>query len=125
MKRSLLLCLILLMSATAFAADVTGTWVVTLSVTAQDGTARRDFGLAILQQNGNAITGSLGPDESRQNPIVEGTIKDNKITLKVRPQPDRTMTFDLTVSGEKLVGNVERSGSPDKGAVEFVRKDKK
>jgi hypothetical protein len=125
MKRSLLLCLILLISATAFAADVTGTWLVTLSLTTPDGTMRRDFGLAILQQKGDVITGSLGPDENQQNPIVEGTIKDNKITLKVRPQPDRTMSFDLTVNGEKLVGNVERSGSPDKGTVEFVRKDKK
>jgi len=118
---SLLLCVLLLLSSAAFAADVTGTWVITISNPNSDGTQRSDSGMAVLKQNGNVITGTLGPDADRQNQISEGTIKDDKITLKVMPQPDRVMTFELTISGEKLTGTVERTGSTAKGKAEFVK----
>jgi hypothetical protein len=77
--------------------------------------------LAILKQEGTKFTGTLGPDANRQNPIVEGIIKDNKITLKLMPQPNRTMTFELTVNGDKLTGTAERTGNPEKAIVEFVK----
>jgi hypothetical protein len=67
----------------------------------------------------------MGPDQNRQNPISEGTIKDNKVILKISPQPDRTMTFDLTINGEKLVGTVERTGDARKATVEFVKEGQK
>jgi hypothetical protein len=117
---SLLLC-VLLLSSTAFAADVTGTWLITVSGTNPDGTERTDSGMAVLKQEGNVITGTIGPDANRQSPIAEGTIKDDKITLKTMPQPNRTMAFELAVKGEKLTGTVERTGSTEKGKVEFVK----
>ena len=58
-------------------------------------------------------------------PITEGTIKDNKVLMKVVQGPDRTMSFELTINGEKRVGTVERTGRPEKGAVEFVRSSSK
>jgi hypothetical protein len=114
-----------LLSWSAFASDVTGTWQVALMVTAPDGSTQRDTGIAVLKQTGDSITGSMGPDQSRQNPISEGTIKDNKVILKISPQPDRTMTFDLTINGEKLVGTAERTGDPRKATVEFVKEGQK
>jgi hypothetical protein len=116
---SLLLCALLLLSSTAFAADVTGTWQITLTAPGPD--RRQDTGLAVLKQEGNTITGTVGPDANRQNPIAEGTIKDNKITLKVASGSDRTMTFEITVNGDQLTGTVERTGSPEKLTVEFVK----
>jgi hypothetical protein len=113
--------LLLLLSSSAFAADLTGTWQVTISITAPDGTTQKDLGVAVLQQAGNALTGSVGPDENRLSPISEGTIKDNKVIIKVSPRPERTMTFELTVTGEKLVGTVEQTGSPQKRIVELIR----
>jgi hypothetical protein len=126
MKRhALLLTVLFLMSWSAFGADVTGTWQVTISLTAPDGSTQRDTGIAVLKQAGDSITGSLGPDQNRQNPISEGTIKENKIILKVSPQPNRTMTFDLTLDKEKLVGTVERTGDPRKATVELVKEGQK
>jgi hypothetical protein len=118
--RIALLSLLLLLSSAAFAADVTGIWQVTISSTAPDGTTNQDKGMASLTQTGETITGWVGPDQSRQTP-VEGTIKDNKVILKASPRPERTMTFELTLSGDKLAGSVTRTGDDRKGTAEFVK----
>ena len=126
-KISLFVCTVLLllsMSSAVFAADVTGTWQFTISMTEPDGSVRKESGLAVLKQNGDLITGTMGP-VNRQNPIVEGTIKDDKVTLKIVPQPNLTMTFELTVRGDKLVGTYERTGLTNKSPVEFVKSDQK
>jgi hypothetical protein len=123
--RVLLLGALLLLSSAALAADLTGTWQLTITGTDSSGAARSDSGTATLKQIGNQVTGTLGPDEQRQMPITEGTIKDNKVSMKVVQGPDRTMLFDLTIIGEKLVGTVERTGRPEKGAVELVRRSSK
>jgi hypothetical protein len=94
-------------------------------MTAPDGQVRKESGMAVLKQSGNVITGTLGPDETRQNPISDGTVKDDRITLKIMPSPERTMTFQLTVTGEKLVGTAERTGSNEKVNVEFVKAGQK
>jgi hypothetical protein len=122
---SLLLCLFLLLSSTAFAADITGTWQVSISIQRPDGTEQKDSGLALLKQSGDVITGTLGPNENQQNQIAEGTIKDDKITIKIMPRPEATMTFELMVRGEKLVGTAQRTGSPEKATVEFARAARK
>jgi hypothetical protein len=122
-RRALFLAgLLLAVSSGALAADVTGTWQVTITTTGQDGSPQKDTGIALLQQTGNSITGSMGQDAARQNPIAEAIIKDDKVILKVSPRPDRTMTFDLTVNGDKMVGTVERTGYPQKASVEFVKR---
>lgn len=122
MKRRIAsLILPLLLSSAAFAADVTGIWQITISSTAPDGTVSTDTGMASLKQSGEVITGWLGPDENRQNPITDGVIKDNKITLKMSPRPDRTMTLELTIDGDKLVGKATRSGDDRVGTVQFVK----
>ncbi len=118
-----LLLTALLLSTAALAADITGNWQVTISTTAPDGTLSKDTGIASLQQNGDVVTGSLGPDEARLTPISEGTVKDNKIIIKISPRPERTMTFELTLSGDKLVGLVTRDNRV--ANVEFVRSPKK
>ncbi|HET9220367.1 MAG TPA: hypothetical protein VFR18_25530 [Terriglobia bacterium] len=115
--------LLLAVSSAALAADVTGTWQVTITSTGQDGSTRKDTGIAILNQTGNSITGSLGPDAARQNPVTEGMIKDDKVILKFSPRTDRTMTFELTINGDKMVGMAERTGGDlQKATVEFVKR---
>ena len=121
----LVLTALLVLSSAAFSADLTGTWQVTITGTAPDGTTQKDTGVAILKQAGDSITGSLGPDQTRQNPLTEGTIKNDKVILKASPRPDRIMTFELTVNGEKLVGTVTRTGDARQGTVEFVKSPSK
>ena len=119
------LALILALSPMAAAADITGMWDVTISNTAPDGTIMKDTGKASLQQAGDMVTGTVGPDEQRQSAITEGSIKENKIVIKISPVPSRTMTFELTINGDKLTGTVSRTGDDRKGNVEFVRAPQK
>lgn len=120
--RVLLGALLLAASAVpALAADVTGTWKVTISIGNETMT-----GMAVLKQTGEKVEGSIGPDERNQHPL-DGVVKGNLITLTTHPRPGATVAFDkcdLTVDGEKMTGTTERSGSRDKGKIEFVRTNK-
>lgn len=118
-RRVLLSVLLLALSATAtLAADVTGRWKVTISLGDETIT-----GVALLEQTGDKVTGSIGPDERNQHPL-DGVVKGNALTLTTHPRPGRTVAFDkcyLTVDGDKMTGTTERKGSSDKGTIEFVR----
>ena len=96
------------------AADVTGSWRVTIST--PDGPIT---GVASLKRTGHAVTGWVGPTENDPIPIT-GVLKGNKLTIKTFPQPGRTAAFttcDLTVNRDKMVGTIDT----DKGTIEFVR----
>jgi hypothetical protein len=100
--------------APARAANVTGTWGVTIST--PDGTIT---GKASLKQTGHTVTGWVGPNENDPIPIT-GVLKGDKLTIKTSPQPGRTAAFDkcdLTVTGDKMVGTIDT----DKGKIEFVK----
>ena len=118
--RLMFLCLLLSASAaaTAGAADATGRWKVTISLGGETVT-----GVALLKQSGDEIAGSIGADERNQHPL-DGVVKGNHITLTTHPRPGRTVAFDtceLNVNGDKMTGTTERTGSSDKGTIEFVR----
>jgi hypothetical protein len=96
------------------AADVTGDWRVTIST--PDGAMT---GKASFKQNGDAVTGWVGPSENDPIPI-SGTLQGNKLTIKTAPQPGRTAAFDkcdVTVDRDKMTGTIDT----DKGTIEFVR----
>jgi hypothetical protein len=101
-------------SAPVRAADVTGTWRVTISTS--DGTIS---GMASFKQIGDVVTGWVGPNEN--DPItIDGILKENKLTIKTSPQPGRTVAFnkcDVTVNGDKMAGTIDTN----KGTIEFVR----
>ena len=72
--------LMIALAATALAAaDVTGTWSGTLT---PDG---RDAGpaLLILKQEGNAVTGTAGPDANETHPISKGMVENDTVTFEV------------------------------------------
>jgi hypothetical protein len=107
-------------------ADVTGTWRVTLSISDDViGT-----GKASLKQTGDNVTGWVGPDEgsrhsqrSEENDPIPftGILTGDKLTIKMSPQPGRTVAFnkiDLTVNGDKMVGTIDTN---KEGKIEFVR----
>ncbi len=119
-RRRVLLSLLLLapLAAPTLAADVTGTWRVTISTA--DGTIT---GMASLKQTGDVVTGWVGP--SKDDPIpIAGTLKKGMLTMKTSPQPGRTVAFDkcnLTVDGDKMSGVFKRNGSTAKGTIKFER----
>jgi len=97
--------------------DVTGTWRVTIS--AGESTIT---GMAALKQDGDLVSGWVGPNELNPIPIA-GFLKANRLTMKTFPQPGRTVAFDrcdLTVNSQKMVGTID-GGDTHKGTIEFVR----
>jgi hypothetical protein len=116
MVRRLLLTMWLcaLLAAPVRAADVTGTWRVTISK--PDGAVT---GKASFRQTGHVVAGWVGLSEDDPIPIT-GTLKGNKLTIRTSPQPGRTVAFDeceVTVNGNKMAGTIDT----DKGTIEFVK----
>jgi hypothetical protein len=119
MKRSLsLLLLVLSIAVHALAAEVTGNWRVTLTETRPDGTTRAESATASLKQSGGVVTGTLMPPNNQEMPI-EGTIAENKVTLKIAGQSGRLTVLNLTLDGDRMAGTAERGDN--RAAVEFIR----
>jgi hypothetical protein len=91
------------LASTVFAADITGTWTGTLS---PDRGGSQPM-ILILRQAGDTITGTGGPEQNRQYPIKNGTIKEDHITLEVIQSQDRVYIFDLKLSGDQIKGRGE------------------
>lgn len=99
----------------ALAADVTGRWDVKI-ISKSDGEVH---GVAGFTQNGDHVTGWLGPSESDPIPITLD-LKGNKLTIWTHPQPGRNVVFarcDVTIEGDKMSGTIDT----DRGAIEFTR----
>ena len=98
--------------------DVTGAWAVT--ITKPSGSAS---GLAILSQDGAAVTGMIGPAETDMMP-AEGTVEGNRLSLLTRPRTGRTAAFakcELTGTRDRMAGTIDG----DKGTIEFTRKPRR
>ena len=96
-----------LFAALAFAADVTGKYSGTYTAPGDDGQLRESSVLVILKQTGTAVTGSGGPDESRQYPIRNGKIAGNTVTGEAVNPDGPVYKLTLTVTGDKMAGNIE------------------
>ena len=108
---------LLCFSAAIEAADVTGAWTVTIRTA--DG---KITGKAVLKQDGDRVTGQIGPAEDATIPI-EGVLAAKKLTLKTNPQPGRTAAFEtceLTVGDQRMEGTI-RGGDAGRGTIDFVR----
>lgn len=87
----------------AMAGDVSGKW---------NGTFTPDNGdeghpaLIILTQDGNKLSGSGGPDESKQFPFKDGKIDGNHLTFEVTAD-EGTFAFDLTLMGDQITGTLK------------------
>jgi hypothetical protein len=109
---------------TAAAADVTGNWSGTFTVTGPDGSAGdSNPAFLILKQSGSTLTGTAGQDEGEQFPIENAKIEGNKISGTVNPSDGATYTVVLTVNGDRMTGEVtvSQGGQTMKGKIELKR----
>ena len=106
LMKAVLLAVVLVLAASA--ADLTGTWSGTFTITMPDGKTSDDTVHLVLKQNGDTITGTAGPNAEQQVPIAKGTITGNKVMLEV-PVPDGMFKFDVALEGEHLKGDVIRT----------------
>jgi hypothetical protein len=110
----LLLCLILVALASLPAAadvNVTGNWTGTFTAVGPNGETKDSTALVILKQEGNTITGTLGPNEQERYEIVKGSIDGNRITIELKEE-DHTVHFDLTLAEDRITGEANATG-PD------------
>ena len=104
-------------AATLAAADLTGSWRGTFT---PDG---RDAGpaLLILKQEGNAVTGTAGPDENERHPISKGKVENDTVAFEVQT-PGGVMKFALKQKGDELAGDVTRERDGQQQTAKLVVK---
>jgi hypothetical protein len=105
MKRTALACL-LLMALTAlpgYSADLSGKWTGTAEFVGEDGQPLSRGVIFILRQEGAAVAGEAGYDESMIAPISNGKFDGKKFTLTVSGDFEYKIELNL-VSDNRLEG---------------------
>jgi hypothetical protein len=98
-----LVCGSLLGFSDSAAPDLTGKWLGTFHVLPQGGGPREDKAVVILKQQGDVVTGTLGPTESNQMPFRKGKVTGNTVRLEMQ---GNRVVFTLTLDGDKLTGEI-------------------
>ena len=119
MKTLVCTLLIALFAMTAMAADVTGKWKGSFAPEGQD----PSDAFAVLKQSGTTLTGTAGPEEDRQWPLVNGKVVGNKVTGEVTSPDGIVFKLDLVLEGDHLKGDVNgmRDGQPMKAKIDLSR----
>jgi hypothetical protein len=123
MKTLACVCILLFAVMTLSAADISGKWSGSFTMTNAEGETHEGNAFVIFKQNGTEITGSGGPDENQQWPISKGKIEGDKITFEV--QSDGPLyKVSLTLDGDHIKGEatvVEEGQPANKAKVDLTR----
>jgi hypothetical protein len=122
MKIFACLGILLLAAMTLSAADISGKWSGSFTVTGPGGESQEETAFVIFQQKGTELTGSGGPDESQQWPILKGKVEGNRITFEV--QSDGPLyKVDVMLVGDHIKGDVTvvQEGHTSKAKVDVTR----
>ncbi|MFN0104273.1 MAG: hypothetical protein ACKV2U_19580 [Bryobacteraceae bacterium] len=99
--------LLTIAAAGLIAADATGTWTGTLTVTTDDGTQKPGPAHLVLRQEGAKLTGTAGPDTNERHPIQDGKADNGNLTFEVA-SGSGIMRFALRQEGDEIKGDVTR-----------------
>ena len=108
------------------ASGVTGTWTGSFKMISPDGQTRDSTAMMVLKQDGDAVTGTAGPDSTQQNAIAKGKIATTKegtsLTFEL-PADNVTVQFELKLVDGHLKGNAkaERDGQKLNAEIDVVR----
>lgn len=100
-KATAQLTIALLASAYAFAADFSGKW-------SSAGKSSAEAMFVVLQQDGAKLSGSAGPTESRQFPIVNSKVEGDQLVFEVK-MGGGTIRFDVVGAAAELKGTARLS----------------
>lgn len=104
------IALLLLLSLSAMAADLTGKWSGTFKVNGGDHTVPQ---FLILQQQGKKLTGSGGPNAGEQYPIENGTVDGVRVRFELTTG-EWKFAYDLKEVGEDgLEGSLKLESTDD------------
>ncbi len=68
--------------------SVAGTWTGTADYTAPSGENQSGGAWCIFKQDGGTVTGTAGPDEMQQVPVLDGRFADGKLTFRIEVSGD-------------------------------------
>jgi hypothetical protein len=123
MKTFVCLGILLLAALTLSAADISGKWSGSFTMTGPGGESQQETAFVIFQQKGTELTGSGGPDETQQWPIQKGKVEGNRITFEV--QSDGPLyKVDVMLVGDHIKGDVTvvmQEGQTSKAKVDVTR----
>ncbi len=105
--------------------DFTGKWSGSFIATMPDGTTDNDTIVLDLKQKGTELTGTAGPSEKQQWPLIKGKVEGAKLTFDV--QSDGPMVrFVLTFADGHLKGDAaaEHDGRKMSAKVDAQREKK-
>ena len=104
MKRIFCLLLLAALAVSAAGTGVTGKWTGTFVINTPGG-PQEEKAFLVLQQSGNELTGTAGPEEAKQFPITDGKVDGNKLNFKV--QSDGPLfSWALVLEDEHLKGDL-------------------
>ena len=92
--------------------NVSGKWSGTFSVTRSNGESKDSTALLILKQNGNEITGSIGPGEDEQYTIDSGKLDGDKLTIESEHN-GMAIKFKLVLADDRITGEAAMSTGTD------------
>jgi hypothetical protein len=97
--------LVALTAATFVGADATGTWTGTFTPSA---TGQPVPAHLVLKQEGDKLTGTIGPDADQQRPIRNGKAENERLTFEAGNDEEGVMKFDLKQNGDEITGDLTR-----------------
>ena len=111
-KLYLFACLLLaamLPTVALCAPNVSGKWSGTLQM---DGENNAKPAYSFFNQNGNTLSGSVGPDESDQDSFQDGKLDGDKLTFDVPqgPHGEGSLHVEMQVNGDQMTGRATWGG---------------
>jgi hypothetical protein len=107
------LAFLLSIALTLAAADgnVTGQWSGDVITESAEGQHTQYPFVLILKQEGNSLTGTMGPSDGKPLPVQNGKIESGRLTFTVETD-QVSVKFELTLDGGHLKG---KTAGTDKG----------
>jgi hypothetical protein len=121
---ALLACTLILaggMQGPAKAGSVAGTWTGTVDYTGPGGETQSGGAWCLFKQDGENVTGTAGPDEGQQVPVLDGKLVGDRLTFRVEVPNDSgpALVYKLEcklVSPDRIEGNLT-ADHPEAGRI--------
>jgi hypothetical protein len=97
----------LLIAAASLLADVTGKWSGSFDITGPDGETNANNVLLDLQQSGDDLSGTAGPNADHQFQISNGKVDGSKLSFDVKSDDGPSLRFELRLENDHMVGDAK------------------
>jgi hypothetical protein len=92
---------LLVLSLTAQAADLSGDWAGTIQLSGQ---GQEMSAFLRLQHDDEAVTGEAGPNAKQLFPIKHASFRNNRLHIETSADSPVVLMFELTLENKRLTG---------------------